>query len=462
MCPIYKKDDETLFTNYRPISLLPSISKIFEKVIFKQLYHYFQSNKLFYNSQYGFRSQHSTELAALEVIDRIMLSMDKNDIPINVYIDLSKAFDTLDHDILLHKLSYYGINGTSLNLMKSYLSGRKQFVEIDNVKSETIEIKTGVPQGSILGPLLFIIYINDIALSSNMIDFIIYADDTTLSTTLKVILKNSTHTNISVAINQEINKKVNKLSLNIAKTKYIIFHTPQRKIEELEIKIDGTMIERVKSFNFLGITINEHLTWVDHLNKISNKLSRNIGILNNLKHYLPEKAKLLIYNSLILCHLNFGVLLWGDSCERIFKLQKKAVRILQMKKYNAHTEPIFKELNLLKIQDILKLLKFYYKYKNGLLPVYFQNLPLLQRYEIHDYKTRGESTVRPCKIKHEYARKSIRYKIPEIVNVTSDCIVDKIGTHSLQGFSKYIKHHFIGKYKKECTIEDCYVCSVNP
>ena len=163
VCPIYKKDDENLFTNYRPISLLPAISKIFEKVIFRQLYDYFQIKKLFYNSQYGFRTEHSTEFAALEVIDRILIEMDENEIPINIYLDLSKAFDTLDHNILLYKLNHYGISGSSLKLIESYLTNREQYVEIDNTKSKTQKIKTGVPQGSILGPLLFLIYINDIA-----------------------------------------------------------------------------------------------------------------------------------------------------------------------------------------------------------------------------------------------------------------------------------------------------------
>ncbi len=466
VCPIYKKDDEKLFTNYRPISLLPAISKVFEKVIFKQLYDFFQTNKLFYNSQYGFRTQHSTEYAALEVIDRIVTSMDKNDIPINIYIDLSKAFDTLDHDILLHKLSYYGINGIALDLMKSYLTNRKQYVEIDKIKSETMVLKTGVPQGSILGPLLFIIYINDISYSSNILDFTTYADDTTLSGVLRLISRKFPNLNVSSAVNEELNKvsewlKLNKLSLNISKTKYIIFHTPQRKIKELELKIDDIVIERVKTFNFLGITLNENLTWNDHINKISNKISKNIGILNNMKHFLPEKAKVHIYNSLIGSHLNFGVILWGSKYGRILKLQKKAVRIIQLKKYNSHTEPIFKELKLLRIDHIMKLqeLKFYFKFRNEMLPVYLQSLPLTHIIDIHHYPTRLEAEMRHPLIKHEYARNFIRYSIPDTVNNTPQCILDKIDTHSLQGFSKYIKNYYIDSYSTECNILNCYVCS---
>ncbi len=155
--PIYKKDDETLFTNYRTISLLPTISKIFENVIFKQIYIFFEEKKMFYNGQYGFRMEHSTEYAALELIDRVKIEMDKQNTPINVFLDLSKAFDTINDIILLEKFKYYGIDGITLKLMESYMTNRTQYVEIDGVKSDLLNLSTGVTQGSILGPLLFII-----------------------------------------------------------------------------------------------------------------------------------------------------------------------------------------------------------------------------------------------------------------------------------------------------------------
>ncbi len=466
IAPAHKKDDETLFTNYRPISLLPAISKIFEKVIFKQLYDFFQLNKLFYNSQYGFRTEHSTEYAALELIDRVLVEMDKNDMPINIFLDLSKAFDTLDHNILLHKLSYYGVKGIALNLFESYLTNRKQFVQIDDIKSETLTIKTGVPQGSILGPLLFIIYINDIALSSKVFDFIIYADDTTLSGTLKIIIKHAPNINIQTTINNELQNindwlKTNKLSLNVKKSKFMIFHTPQRKIDPIEIKIDGTVIERVAEFNFLGIILNENMTWNSHANKIANKISRSIGILNKLKHFLPIKTKILIYNSLIQSHLNYGILAWGYKCDRIIKLQKKAVRILCIRKYRAHTEPLFKEMKLLKIQDIMTLqqLKFYYKYKHNRLPHYLQHLPIIHNRDIHTHETRARDNIHTIKTNHEYARSCIRYNLPKLINTMPNVITDKINTHSLSGFYGYAKNYLLNAYQDTCTIDNCYICS---
>ena len=183
--PIFKKGDDTDVNNYIPISLLPAISKIIEKVIYNQTYNYFDQNKILYAHQYGFRKQHSTELAVLELVDRTIYTLDKDETPINIFLDLSKASDTLNHTILLNKLHHYGIRDGSLNLFKSYLQNRKQYVVINNAKSETLDITTGVPQGSILGPLLFIIYINDLPNASKIFHSIMYADDTNLSASLQ-------------------------------------------------------------------------------------------------------------------------------------------------------------------------------------------------------------------------------------------------------------------------------------
>ena len=147
--PIFKKDDRTLFTNYRPISLLPIFSKVIETVICIQINDFFVENKLFVNHQYGFRSGHSTELAALELTGGIITALDNHNTPLNIFLDLSKAFDTLDHTILSDKLLYYGIRGTAYNLLRSYLANREQFVELNDTASKTLHIVTGVPQGSI-------------------------------------------------------------------------------------------------------------------------------------------------------------------------------------------------------------------------------------------------------------------------------------------------------------------------
>ena len=199
---------------------------------------------------------------------------------------MSKAFDTLNHHILLSKLQLYGLSESALKLIQSYLTNRKQFVEINNTQSTKNDITIGVPQGSILGPLLFIIYINDIINSSTVFKFIIFADDTTLYTTLNL------QEDTNKILNDELAKihnwlNVNKLSLNVAKTKAMLFHMPQKEIHHPQLKIAGSNIEFIDNFNFLGITINKHLNWAKHMDILSAKISKTVGILNTLKSVLP-------------------------------------------------------------------------------------------------------------------------------------------------------------------------------
>jgi hypothetical protein len=301
-----------------------------------------------------------------------------------------------------------------------------------------------------------------------MFDFIIYADDTTLSTTIEMVIKNNADLTASDVINKELSMvnnwlKLNKLSLNIKKSKYLIFHKKMKNVPRLTLKIDNVIIERVAEFNFLGLTLDEHLTWKCHINKISNKISQCMGILNRLKRFLPMQTKVLIYNSLVLSHLNLGILIWGFKCEKLTKLQKKVIRILSLSKYNAHTEPLFKRLKLLKICDILKLqeLKFYFKYKNNKLPHYLQSLPFQPNTETHDHATRIRHNIHHPMSKHSFAKNCIRSDIPITINNSPNSILDKIYTHSLQGFSSYIKAHILQSYKENCTIVDCYVCNMH-
>ena len=232
-----------------------------------------------------------------------------------------------------------------------------------------LDISTGVPQGSIIGPLLFIIYVNDFALSSEKFKFVMYADDTTLTSTLETSSTNELNGNPASSINIELNKisewlKLNRLTLNVQKTKYMLFKTSKKKVQTLLLQMDNTIIDKVLDYNFLGIHFNEQLNWKSHIDKLSVKCCRILGILNRLKRILPLNIKIILYNSLMLPHLNYGITLWGLKCERILTLQKKAARILSASKYNAHTELLFKHIKLLKIEHILKLheLKLYLLY----------------------------------------------------------------------------------------------------
>ena len=456
--PIHKKNDIHLMENYRPISILPSISKVFERVVHEQIYSYFLNNNLLSSSQYGFRKQHSTEHAVLEVVDRVASGLEKGNTPIAIFLDLSKAFDTLNYDILLTKLDYYGIKCSALNWFRSYFTNRLHYVEYDDIKSNKISISLGVPQGSILGPLLFTLYINDIQNSTDYFSFIKYADDTNLFNPMNVQDFN--------VINLELNKVynwlcVNRLSLNEKKTKFMIFHNQNKTIDTaISGKLLERPIERVSNFNFLGVILNENLKWNTHMDSVCNRILRSIGIFCNLRHYLPTYILKTLYNSLVLSHCTYGILAWGTHNTRLYKIQKKAIRVISNSKFYAHTEPLFKRLGLLKLDDLFKLniLKFYYLHFHNLLPHYLQQFEFKARYEIHDYKTRNKFELNLQKNTIKAAENSLRHVTPKIINDTPSIITDKIRTHSLQGFTSYIKQHFINSYTYDCNILDCFVC----
>ena len=246
------------------------------------------------------------------------------------------------------KLRYYGFHESTLNWFKSYLSGRSHYVEIDQITSSTIPNTVGMPQGSVLGPLLFTIYINDIQYSSYYFQFIKYVDDTTL-------FNNMIFQDYDI-INHELNKVnhwlfVNKLSLNPQKTKYIVFQNKNKIIKNsIEVKLQNCSIEHAQNFNFLGITINQHLTWNDHIGVISNKIYKSITTLHRLKYYLPVYTLKVLYNSLIFSQLTYGILAWGNTNTRLYKLQKKSLRIIANVWYNAYTGQIFQSFFLLKLE----------------------------------------------------------------------------------------------------------------
>ena len=456
--PIFKKGDDTLLSNYRPVSVLPSVSKVFEKVIYNQIYEYFTDKKLLYNSQYGFRKNHSTEYAAMELIDRVIKEMDLYKIPINIYLDLSKAFDTLDHNILLSKLSFYGINGRALELIKSYLSDRFQFVMFEDIRSNLMEIKCGVPQGSILGPLLFIIYMNDLQFSSTQFNMVIYADDTALCTTLNLDSTNQKKLNAELKlINQWL--QINKLSLNVSKTKAMLFHTPQRKVTYPTLKIDNHKIEFVSKFNYLGIIIDENLNWNVHIETLTKKISKTIGIINKLKNQLPTETLLNIYNALVASYLNYGIAVWGWKLEKLLKLQKKAVRAITRSAYTAHSSPLFKKLNILNVIDMRALcdLKFCYKYVKKQLPKYFYANED-ENECTHEYFTRQRDDLRLPAVNHDFAKQSITYHFPFTFNEMDDDYKTKFSTHTFEGFKFHVKRKFIESYESTCYERNCPRC----
>lgn len=461
--PVYKKNDSTMLENYRPISVLPSLSKVFERVMHTQLTTFFTKNNLFYKNQYGFRESHSTELAAVELTDRIINSMDKKETPLAIFLDLSKAFDTINHEILLNKLNFYGVKCNAYKLLESYLTNRKQCIALENTFSSLLPITTGVPQGSILGPLLFIIYLNDLNFASKMFHPVIYADDTALSATLSTF-DTGGHDRDTNIINELGNitlwLKLNKLSLNVSKTKAILFHNVRKNVVQPKISINETLIEFVETFDYLGITLDKNVNWRAHIQKIRSKLSKVAGIMSKMKNILPENILRTLYNSLYLPHLNYGILCWKSKVNELVKLQKKAVRIISKEKYNAHTNPLFKKLNLLKISDLeaLQVLKFCYKLEHDRLPAYFQSNLFKRNSELRTRMTRASNDFYLPKVRTEFAKNSIQYIIPLAFNNCPPQIKEKIYSHSLPGFCRYIKSHYINQYNDICIHRNCFVC----
>ena len=391
--PVFKEGEKDQYKNYRPISLLSCFSKIIERLMFNRVFSFLEKYDILCNQQYGFRPGHSTELALADIVDKLSSSLDNQNICIGVFLDLSKAFDTIDHTILLNKLHYYGIRGTTLNWMDSYISDRSQYTSYKNKHSQFAQIECGVPQGSVLGPLLFILYVNDICHLSENVNMTLFADDTNIFFESDVN-ENSFHTTIS----SELNKfsdwfAANKLSLNIGKTKYIAFNTSRNFIWDKDIIMDGKVLTQVHTTKFLGVHIDNRLSWREHIFKICRKASRNIGVISKLRHILPTRILKTLYQTLVVPQMSYCSIIWSGTYDTnmfpLIILQKKAIRYISHAPPLEHTNPLFKSLNLLKINDIIhvSLATFAYKAWNGLLPNAFCNFLTINR-GLHNHNTR--------------------------------------------------------------------------
>ena len=266
--PIFKKNDPHEISNYRPISILSSISKILEKIIYNRLNNFLNTHELLNLNQYGFRKHHSTDLALVQLYDKITNALAEKKHVIGIFMDLSKAFDTLNHNILLKKLHSYGIRGVALSWFRDYLTNRQQYVVHNDLTSDLMTIECGVPQGSILGPLLFLIYINDITNTTSLLSFILFADDT------NIFCSHHDLNTLVNTLNQELPKvstwfKCNKLSLNINKTNFIYFKHNHAINFPYNIVIDNISLERKSHTKFLGVLIDENLNWNEHLRHIT-------------------------------------------------------------------------------------------------------------------------------------------------------------------------------------------------
>ena len=447
--PIFKSGSQEVLSNYRPISVLPIFSKIFEKCIYYRLLSFINKCNILTPDQYGFRQGHSTSHALINFIRNVTNAIDNEEVMLGIFLDLSKAFDTLDHDILIYKLQLYGIRGVVLDLFKNYLQNRRQYVVINGFKSENKLLRCGVPQGSILGPLLFLIYINDLCNTSSSLRYILFADDTSIFMSHKdpKILQSVFNNKLDIVSDWLY---MNKLSVNAKKTNFMMFTNRNVDIEQFHIKLAGSEIKHVPSLKFLGITIDNKLTWKNHLDIICNKLSKNVGVLYRIK-MLPTNILRMIYNAIIAPFLDYGISIWGSAAniylDRLFKLQKRAIRIVNHSPFLAHTSSIFYSLKRLNIYDIYKyhLGIFMFLCHRKLLPT-----SLLKYYSlncnIHSHATRNAANFHIPKTRTKISYKSIVYQGPVVWNSIPSEIRN---SKTLKLFKcKYKKHIQVKYYSK--------------
>ena len=281
LCLCLSLEMKYIFTNYRPASVLPVFSKIMERLMYDQLISYMLKNYILFEYQFGFQKGKSTHMALITLVDRITEALDNGDVVVGVFLDFSKAFDTVDHAILLDKMFIYGVRTIALQWFKDYLTGRSQYVTYNGFKSNNSEIKCGVPQGSILGPLLFLLYINDLASVSEACFSILFADDSNMFISGKDVQVMSEKL-ISDMENIRQWLCCNKLSLNVSKTHYMVFAPKGKHVDDLNVKIQNANIERVYVTKFLGVMIDTQLSLKSHI-EYTCKKSLNVLELS-LKH----------------------------------------------------------------------------------------------------------------------------------------------------------------------------------
>ena len=294
--PVHKKDSKSNFTNYRPIFLLSNLDKILEKLMHSRLSTFLNIKDIIYPLQFGFRHNYSTSYALIHLTETIKEALDQGKYGCGIFVDLQKAFNTVDRDILLSKLKHYGIRGVVYGWFESYLKERKQYVSISGYNSKHLSISLGVPQGSVLGPLLFLIY-NDLNTAIKHCKVHHFADDTNF------LHMNDSIKKLNKAINSDLKNvtnwlNANKISLNASKAVLILFKPKMKKLDfDLKLRLNGKRIYPTKSVKYLGIKIDKNLTWIDHINDIAIKLNKANAMLFKAREFLNTK----IQKSLNLC-----------------------------------------------------------------------------------------------------------------------------------------------------------------
>ena len=424
--PIHKKGDHNDVNNYRPITLVPTLSKIFEYLLKGQLYNYFDGNSLFMDNQFGFIKCKSTSGAIISLLEYVVGGFEECQYIGAILCDLSKAFDCISHKILIQKLEYYGIHQQSVQLLSSYLSGRTQHTFSGGKLSGALNVKHGVPQGSILGPLLFLIYINDIESSTDE-NLVLFADDTTAITKskdLELLIARMKQT----LVNLERWFNTNRLSLNVNKTEQIIFSlrnvSPQLQDENLS-----------DSVKFLGVYLDGTLVFDQHIEQIAKKLSKVIFLLRTLRGAVDHQVLLMVFHALFQSHCNYAILTWGHTAQasRVFKLQRRAVRVVGGLLYRADVRETFMNLKILTLPSLFILSSLVYVRNN------------LDRYSLccdnHYHDTRYKKNIHLDYMRLKKSRMSTTYFGPKFFNKLPENIRSLRGKQFVGSVKKYLLNH---------------------
>lgn len=354
--PIYKSGIKTDPNNYRPVSVLPVLSKIFERVLYTRLFDFLRETKFLYEHQYGFRPKSNTLNATIDLVTKITENIDKKHIALGVFIDLKKAFDTISHSMLLNKLKGIGLSGSAYDIFESYITNRFQLVKIDNYESQRAKIVFGIPQGSILGPLLFLIYINNIQSIGLTGHVTLYADDTCLfyfGHSIETVINNA-QTDLNI-----LSKwlQCNLLTINVSKTAYMIFSAKNKKIPSYPpLTINNEPLHKSTQERYLGLILDCRLTWKPHIDHIRGKISPLIGLVRKISKCVPRYVRNLIYNSLVRPYLEYLIQIWGNAAKSNLKdlqiTQNKIIKVL----FNYHrltsTQIIYNNTKIFNINQL--------------------------------------------------------------------------------------------------------------
>ena len=484
--PIYKLNHSTqseklLPTNYRPISLLPIFSKLLEKVVSNQLTDFLMDKDILSNQQYGFQEGKSTIHPMIHLINEIGKAKNENKVTIGVFCDLRKCFDTISRPKLLKKLEKIGIKGIELKWFENYLCSRSQFVSVNGKNSTKLEIDRGVPQGSILGPLLFLIYINDLPLATSLFT-LLFADDTSF------LLSGKTLEEVIERLNIELKKvcdwfRANEMSLNPDKTKFMIFNKNEKSIKFNEINIcldfnnDNENFPNLKSkleyinsnsqtpaIKFLGVFIDPELKFKYHISYVQNKIKTSLYAINCIKKFLPEESLKMLYNSFIHSHLTYCLPVWSCGLESsltpLLKTQKKCIRIITNSNYNAHTAPLFKKLGILPLNELAISVKLnlMYDYQHDKLPTSFLGL-WKKNHEIRSVNARTLRNDNDFYIPTAKYKAIQRFPLFHFQKLWNDYGNNVLLLSSKKMFKKKIKKMLLENVTTHCTRLRCLECN---